>query len=128
MLSKEEFQAYIDSGFNIIPVIEDLPLENQTPLTLYSQVSKKNNTFLLESVEGGDRWSQYSIIGFDCSETIKVTGNVIELNSANEVNSFTSDDPLGEIQKITSMFKSPDMTDFPRFHGGYVGFFAYESA
>ena len=79
MLSKEEFQAHIDSGFNIIPVIEDLPLENQTPLTLYSQVSKKNNTFLLESVEGGDRWSQYSIIGFNCSDTIKVTGNIVEL-------------------------------------------------
>ena len=84
MLSKEEFQAHIDSGFNIIPVIEDLPVENQTPLTLYSQVSKKNNTFLLESVEGGDRWSQYSIIGFNCSDTIKVTGNVVELGMALE--------------------------------------------
>ena len=49
MLSKEEFQAHIDSGFNIIPVVENLPIENQTPLTLYSQVSKKNNTFLLDS-------------------------------------------------------------------------------
>ena len=128
MLSKEEFQAHIDSGFNIIPVIEDLPIENQTPLTLYSQVSNKNNTFLLESVEGGDRWSQYSIIGFSCSETIKVTGNVVEVNNNNKVTTLTSDDPLGEIQKITSSFKSPDMINLPRFHGGYVGFFAYESA
>ena len=128
MLSKEEFQAQIDSGFNIIPVVEDLHIENQTPLTLYSQVSKKNNTFLLESVEGGDRWSQYSIIGFNCSDTIKVTGNVVELNNGNKLTSITSDDPLGEIQKITSSFKSPNMIDLPRFHGGYVGFFAYESA
>ena len=60
MLSKEEFQAHIDSGFNIIPVVESLPIENQTPLTLYSQVSKKNNTFLLESVEGPKRKFSYA--------------------------------------------------------------------
>ena len=56
MLSREEFQSYVDSGFNIIPVVEDLLLENQTPLTIYSQISDKSNTFLLESVEGGEKW------------------------------------------------------------------------
>jgi len=128
MLSKEEFQSYVDSGFNIIPVVEDLLLENQTPLTIYSQISDKSNTFLLESVEGGDKWSQYSIIGFNCSDTIKVTGNVIELKNGDEITSFSSDDPLSEIQKITSSFKSADINNLPRFYGGYVGFFAYESA
>ena len=128
MLSKEEFQSYVDSGFNIIPVVEDLLLENQTPLTIYSQISDKSNTFLLESVEGGDKWSQYSIIGFNCSDTIKVTGNVIELKNGDEISSFSSDDPLSEIQKITSSFKSADINNLPRFYGGYVGFFAYESA
>ena len=128
MLSREEFQSYVDSGFNIIPVVEDLLLENQTPLTIYSQISDKSNTFLLESVEGGDKWSQYSIIGFNCSDTIKVTGNVIELKNGDEITSFSSDDPLSEIQKITSSFKSADIINLPRFYGGYVGFFAYESA
>jgi anthranilate synthase component 1 len=128
MLSREEFQSYVDSGFNIIPVVEDLLLENQTPLTIYSQISDKSNTFLLESVEGGDKWSKYSIIGFNCSDTIKVTGNVIELKNGDEISSFSSDDPLSEIQKITSSFKSADINNLPRFYGGYVGFFAYESA
>ena len=128
MLSREEFQSYVDSGFNIIPVVEDLLLENQTPLTIYSQISDKSNTFLLESVEGGDKWSQYSIIGFNCSDTIKVTGDVIELKNGDEISSFSSDDPLSEIQKITSSFKSADINNLPRFYGGYVGFFAYESA
>jgi len=128
MLSREEFQSYVDSGFNIIPVVEDLLLENQTPLTIYSQISDKSNTFLLESVEGGDKWSQYSIIGFNCSDTIKVTGNVIELKNGDEITSFSSDDPLSEIQNITSSFKSADINNLPRFYGGYVGFFAYESA
>jgi len=128
MLSREEFQSYVDLGFNIIPVVEDLLLENQTPLTIYSQISDKSNTFLLESVEGGDKWSQYSIIGFNCSDTIKVTGNVIELKNGDEISSFSSDDPLSEIQKITSSFKSADINNLPRFYGGYVGFFAYESA
>ena len=128
MLSREEFQSYVDAGCNIIPVVEDLFLENQSPLTIYSQISDKNNSFLLESVEGGDKWSQYSIIGFNCSDTIKVTGNVIELKNGDEISSFNSDDPLSEIQKITSSFKSADINNLPRFYGGYVGFFAYESA
>ena len=63
MMTKEDFQNYAKAGFNIIPVAKEIFLEDQTPLTLYSQISNKSNTFLLESVEGGDQWAQFSIIG-----------------------------------------------------------------
>ena len=46
-------------------IFKEIFLKDQTPLTLYSQISNKSNTFLLESVEGGDQWAQFSIIGFD---------------------------------------------------------------
>jgi len=78
MITKEDFQDFAKAGFNIIPVVKEIFLKDQTPLTLYSQISKKSNTFLLESVEGGDQWAQFSIIGFDCLDTIKVTGNLVE--------------------------------------------------
>ena len=128
MMTKEDFQNYEKAGFNIIPVAKEIFLEDQTPLTLYSQISKKSNTFLLESVEGGDQWAQFSIIGFDCLDTIKITGNLVELNIKGALSSFESDNPLSEIQKITENHKAPEINGLPRFYGGYVGFFAYESA
>ncbi|MDA9314967.1 anthranilate synthase component I, partial [bacterium] len=92
------------------------------------QISNKSNTFLLESVEGGETWAQYSIVGLDCLDTIKVTGNTIETKTGAQISSFISDNPLDEIQELISSLKTPEIKDLPRFYGGYVGFFAYESA
>ena len=128
MINKEQFQQYADQGFNIIPVAKDVHLDDVTPLTIYSQISNKSNTFLLESVEGGETWAQYSIVGLDCLDTIKVTGNTIETKTDDQISSFISDNPLDEIQELISGLKTPEIKDLPRFYGGYVGFFAYESA
>ena len=128
MINKEQFQQYADQGFNIIPVAKDVHLDDVTPLTIYSQISNKSNTFLLESVEGGETWAQYSIVGLDCLDTIKVTGNTIEIKTGDQISSFISDNPLDEIQELISGLKNPEINDLPRFYGGYVGFFAYESA
>ena len=128
MINKKQFQQYADQGFNIIPVAKDVHLDDVTPLTIYSQISNKSNTFLLESVEGGETWAQYSIVGLDCLDTIKVTGNTIETKTGNQISSFISDNPLDEIQELISSLKTPEIKGLPRFYGGYVGFFAYESA
>ena len=128
MINKEQFQQYADQGFNIIPVAKDVHLDDVTPLTIYSQISNKSNTFLLESVEGGETWAQYSIVGLDCLDTIKVTGNTIETKIGDQISSFISDNPLDQIQELISGLKTPEIKDLPRFYGGYVGFFAYESA
>ena len=128
MINKEQFDQYADQGFNIIPVAKDVHLDDVTPLTIYSQISNKSNTFLLESVEGGETWAQYSIVGLDCLDTIKVTGNTIETKIGDQILSFISDNPLDEIQELISSLKTPEIKDLPRFYGGYVGFFAYESA
>ncbi len=128
MISKLQFQEYVDQGFNIIPLSKEISLDNASPLTIYSKIANKTNTFLLESVEGGEKWAQYSIIGIDCLDSIKVTGNVVETKINSSISSFQSIDPLDEIRKLTSLHKAPEIENLPRFYGGYVGFFAYESA
>jgi anthranilate synthase component 1 len=128
MISKLQFQEYVDQGFNIIPLSKEISLDNASPLTIYSKIANKTNTFLLESVEGGEKWAQYSIIGIDCLDSIKVTGNVVETKINSSILSFQSIDPLDEIRKLTSLHKAPEIENLPRFYGGYVGFFAYESA
>ena len=128
MINKLQFQEYVNQGFNIIPLSKAISLDNASPLTIYSKVANKTNTFLLESVEGGEKWAQYSIIGIDCLDSIKVTGDVVETKINSIVSSFQSSDPLNEIRKLTSLHKAPEIENLPRFFGGYVGFFAYESA
>ena len=75
MISKEEFLRFKDEGYNIIPLVKSVYLNEDTPLCIYSKISDIGNTFLLESVEGGKKWAQYSIIGLNCEETISLNEN-----------------------------------------------------
>ena len=128
MITKEEYINYADNGFNIVPLVKDLKINSESPIDLYSKIKDKQNTFLLESIEGGEEWAQYSIIGLDCKDTIKVTGNILEIKTNETTISLESKNPLDELNNILTKFKSPNLENMPRFYGGYVGFFAYESA
>ena len=99
MITKEEFKKYTYAGFNIVPISKELDIDSDSPLSLYSKIKDKENTFLLESIEGGERWAQYSIIGLNCSDYIKVSDNKIQFQEGGEISSFESDNPLEEIKK-----------------------------
>ena len=128
MITKKEFEDYKNSDFSILPMAREIVSPADNPLSLFSKIADKKNNFLFESVEGGDKWAQYSIIGFGCMDTIKAYGNVIETSIKGMNERFVSDQPLKDIEKITSKDQSPSLANLPRFYGGYVGFFAYESA
>ena len=128
MITKKEFEDYKKNDFSILPMAREITSPGDNPLSLFSKIADKKNNFLFESVEGGDKWAQYSIIGFGCLDTIKAYGNVIETSISGMNERFVSDHPLEDIEKITSKDQSPDLDNLPRFYGGYVGFFAYESA
>jgi len=128
MITKKEFEDYKKNDFSILPMAREITSPGDNPLSLFSKIADKKNNFLFESVEGGDKWAQYSIIGFGCLDTIKAYGNVIETSIRGINERFVSDHPLEDIEKITSTDQSPSLANLPRFYGGYVGFFAYESA
>ena len=128
MITKEEYNKFKDANFTVLPISRTVSAPGDTPLSLYSKISDQKNNFLLESVEGGERWAQYSIIGFGCLDTIKVSGNTIETLINGVSNKCKAENPLLAIQEITSQHLSPNLEHLPRFHGGYVGFFAYESS
>jgi len=128
MITKKEFEDYKNNDFSILPMAREITSPGDNPLSLFSKIADKKNNFLFESVEGGDKWAQYSIIGFGCLDTIKAYGNVIETSISGMNERFVSDHPLEDIEKITSTDQSPSLANLPRFYGGYVGFFAYESA
>ena len=128
MITKEEYNNFKDANFTVLPISRTVSAPGDTPLSLYSKISDQKNNFLLESVEGRERWAQYSIIGFGCLDTIKVSGNTIETLIDGVSNKCKAENPLLAIQEITSQHLSPNLEHLPRFHGGYVGFFAYESS
>ena len=128
MITKEEYNNFKDANFTVLPISRTVSAPDDTPLSLYSKISDQKNNFLLESVEGGERWAQYSIIGFGCLDTIKVSGNTIETLIDGVSNKCKAENPLLAIEEITSQYRSPSLEHLPRFHGGYVGFFAYESS
>ena len=128
MITSKEYDELKLEGFNIIPLIKEIDLDSDSPTSLYSRIKDKRNSFLLESIEGAEKWAQYSIIGLDCKDTIKVTGNKIEIKNNEATTILESKDPLNELDNILTKFKSPNLENMPRFYGGYVGFFAYESA
>lgn len=82
MITEEKYKEFLENNFSIVPLVRNISAENDTPLSLYLKISDQKNNFLLESVEGGEKWAQYSIIGFGCLDTIKVSGSKIETYQA----------------------------------------------
>tara|TARA_B100000459_G_C8596944_1_gene210184 strand:+ start:2924 stop:4390 length:1467 start_codon:yes stop_codon:yes gene_type:complete len=128
MITQEQFEDFKKNDFSILPMVREIISPEDNPLSLFAKVSEYKNNFLFESVEGGEKWARYSIIGFGCLDTIKAYGNVIETSINGMNDRFVSDQPLNDIEKLTSMHQSPCIDNLPRFYGGYVGFFAYESS
>jgi len=101
----------------------------ETPVSAMLKLADgRANTFLLESVEGGNKWTQYSIIGLDCHDYFKISGNEVISFENNQQTSLCSESPLDLIKEKIEKYNCAKFDDLPRFFGGYVGFFAYESS
>lgn len=99
-----------------------------TPLSTYLKVANQANTYLFESVTGGDKWGRYSIIGLPCSETIKVFGtHVLHERAGAIIFDEPVANPLEWIEEFQSRFQVAEIAGQPRFVGGLVGYFGYET-
>ena len=128
MITKEEFNTLQDRGFNLIPIVKEISLTNSSPLSVFNAFQRTKNYFLLESVEGGNKWAQYSIIGLDCHDFYKISGNEVICFENDQQTSFRSENPLDLIKDKIGGYNCAKFDNLPRFFGGYVGFFAYESS
>ena len=128
MLSLSEFQAASQQGFTHIPVVCELLADMDTPLSLYVKLANKPYTFLFESVVGGERFGRYSFIGLPSGSFFKVFGQKIEIYEHFQLKETIKDDnPLDFINRFQAAFKTPEIPNLPRFTGGLVGFFGYET-
>ena len=117
--------------YNLVPIWLNLPCDLDTPISLFYKVFKDGYGFLLESVEGAEKWARYSFIGIDPFLIFKSKGEKIHIlkkenNGFNE-KEIESENAFLELKKLVKQFRTPVFKELPRFSGGAVGFVSYES-
>ncbi|MFK7793899.1 MAG: anthranilate synthase component I [Gammaproteobacteria bacterium] len=127
-MNKQQFSDLAKQGYSHIPVFREVAADLDTPLSAYLKLANSANSFLFESVQGGERWGRYSIIGLQCHESLQVRGEQIEVIKNGEcVEKIQQTDPLQWIDQYRDRFKVPDLEGLPRFVGGLVGYFGYDT-
>ena len=130
--SLEEFESCSRRG-NLIPVAREILADLDTPLSLFRRIDDGRTSFLLESVEGGEKWARYSFLGTGARATFTAHGrNVVWVEwVAGEKRTevvTTPADPLEFLrEKLRSLHHvTPEGVDWPRFIGGAVGMIGYD--
>jgi anthranilate synthase component 1 len=127
-MTPEQFQHYARQGYNRIPVAREVLADLDTPLSAYLKLADAPYSYLFESVHGGEQWGRYSIIGLPCRTLITVRGFDIVVEKDGRLDeAFTVDDPLEWIRGFAAQFRVPHIAGLPRFTGGLVGYFGYET-
>lgn len=127
-MNQTEFDQLAEQGYNRIPVAREILADLDTPLSTYLKLADAPYSYLLESVQGGDKWGRYSIIGLPSETVVRITGQEIEVKHLGKViEKTTSDDPLSWIETFKQQYRVPDLDDLPRFTGGLVGYFGYDT-
>ncbi|MDH5395150.1 MAG: anthranilate synthase component I [Gammaproteobacteria bacterium] len=127
-MNQEEFNAYIAQGFNRIPLMREVLADLDTPLSTYLKLANGPYSYLFESVQGGEKWGRYSIIGMPCRKVIRVSGyEVTVLHDGNVAETLTVEDPLNWVEELQQAYKVPEIKDLPKFNGGLVGYFGYDT-
>jgi len=127
-MNAELFSKLTEQGFNRIPVMREVLADLDTPLSTYLKLAEGPYSYLFESVQGGEKWGRYSIIGLPCRTVISVYANdVVVTESGEEISREVVEDPLAWIEDYQSQFKVADVSKLPRFNGGLVGFFGYDT-
>ncbi|AUB83377.1 anthranilate synthase component I [Candidatus Thiodictyon syntrophicum] len=127
-MTPETFAALTAQGHNRIPLVCEVLADLDTPLSVYLKLAEGPYSYLFESVQGGEKWGRYSIIGLPCRSVLKVTGNAIQVERDGQViETAQSADPLAWISAFQARFQVAVHPGLPRFTGGLVGYFGYDS-
>jgi len=127
--SKEEFIQRSQSG-NLVPVYREILADMETPVSAYRKIARGKYSFLLESVEGGERLARYSFLGTDPFMVMKSKGRdvqIVERWRADRIELDEGQDPLHILKKLLDRYTWVDDPELPRFCGGAVGYMAYDT-
>ena len=127
-MKPQEFAALAAQGYNRIAVSTEVLADLETPITAYRKLAQGPYSYFFESVQGGEKWGRYSIIGLPCHTMLKVYGHRAEVWEGGELTeSLGVDDPLAYAEAFRQRYKTAPREDLPVFHGGLVGYFGYDT-
>ncbi|MBK1691750.1 anthranilate synthase component I [Ectothiorhodospira mobilis] len=127
-MTPETFQHLVAQGYNRIPVVREILADLDTPLSVYMKLAGRPYSYLLESVQGGEKWGRYSFIGLPARQVVRVHGHQVCLEEdGREVERVRVEDPLEWLEAFRARFRVPDLPHLPRFSGGLVGYFGYDT-
>lgn len=127
-MSPEQFAELARQGYNRIPLVREILADLETPLSTYLKLASSPFSYFLESVQGGEKWGRYSIIGLPCETILKVIGKQLSIEKDGEIiESVETEDPFAFIESFQQRYRIPALENLPRFNGGLVGYFAYDS-
>ncbi len=124
-----DFSQQAALGYDRVPLVRRVLADLDTPLSIYLKLARGPYSYLLESVQGGERWGRYSFIGLPARSVIRVRGNHLQQETDGRVVESHPDcaDPLAWIEDFQRRFRVAPLPGLPRFTGGLVGYFGYES-
>lgn len=127
MITQAQFQQQAAEGHTRIPVVREVLSDLDTPLSVYLKLADGPHTYLFESVEGGERFGRYSIIGLPARRTYSFRGHTLEVSELGEVVERRDvADPLAEVETLRAQHSVPHFEGLPGFTGGLVGWFGFE--
>ena len=122
----ETFRQLARQG-NLIPVARQILADMETPVSAFRKIDSGNYAFLLESVEGGEKWGRYSFLGSNPSLVFRAKGSQVEVlrGEGSEVLADTHD-PLTALRQLLGRYRAVNVSSLPRFTGGMVGYLSYD--
>ena len=127
-INQTEFNALSAQGYNRIPLVLETFADLDTPLSLYLKLANQPFSYLLESVQGGERFGRYSIIGLPAKTRIVAHGFTVQVHENNKIiETFDNTNVLDFVKQFQARFKTPPYEGLPRFTGGLAGYFGYET-
>lgn len=130
MTDQPQFEQLKAAGFNCIPVFRRRLADTDTPLTVFARLRQHTLAYLFESVEGGEQWARFSMIGIGQDAVLECHNGVMRLEQHGRFEAFSCPDPFDYIEQFQRRFKVPSadlMPELPVFTGGLVGYFGYDS-
>jgi len=111
--------------YNFIPIRMAFMADQETPISIYQKL-RRNQSFLLESVEGGSQWARYSFIGIDPMMILEANKDQITITKRNGEKLQKKGNAIEYLREEMAKYRSPEQADLPRFSGGAVGYFGFD--
>ncbi|MDD7804026.1 MAG: anthranilate synthase component I [Endozoicomonas sp. (ex Botrylloides leachii)] len=126
-MTPDQFSHLVREKYNRIPVTREIIADLETPLTVYLKLANQRYSYLLESVQGGEKWGRYSMIGLSCRTLLRVSGSHIQIENDGQITEeHVCGTPLSFVKQFQQRYKVAAPQGLPRFTGGLVGYFSYD--